>query len=246
MLELPPQKMLQPRAVGALPALQEGLNLVIGRPGLFGLLPWLVLCSRALLVACILLLASVFELDRWFWETNGVALLSVSQDTWALVLLGVAALLAFEHLAVHFVGKVMLLTLREQEWRLSDVFTYKEIASTAVVRLCLLVALVLTVASLGLCSLIALPVFYAFYFVVDRSLGPFAACAMGGRMVVTHFGTVVLFEFVSLGLLLCGLIACGVGLVPAYLITTAGRAALYDQLATTSQRLRKSNGSAVA
>lgn len=246
MVGLPPQSSLQPRAVGVLPALQEGLNLIIGHPGLFVLLPCLVLCCRALLAASAVLVVSVFELDRWFWETQGVTPIHVSQDTWALVALVVVALLVVEHLIVHFVGKAMLLTLRGAEWRASEMFTYGTLASTAAVRLCVHVVLVSTVASLGLFGIFGLPVFYAFYWVVDRSLSPFVACARAGRMVVTHFGTVLLFECVSLGLLLCGLLACGMGVFPAYLITTAGRAALYDQLATTLPHSPKRQGSPVA
>jgi uncharacterized membrane protein len=246
LIELPPQSSLQPRAVGALPALQEGLNWVIGHPGLFALLPCLVLCCRALLAASAVLVFGVFELDRWFWETNGVALIHFSQDTWTLIVLAVVGLLVLEHLLVHLVAKAMLLTLRGVEWQISEMFSYGALASTAAVRLCAHVVLVSTVASLGLLGILVLPVLYAFYLVVDRALSPFAACARGGRMVVTHFGTVLLFECVSLGLLLGGLLACGMGVIPAYLITTAGRAALYDQLATTLLHSPKRQGSAVA
>ncbi len=225
--------MNQPRAVGALPALEEGLNVVISRPGLFGFVPCLVLGVRACLGAGALIIASAFGLDQLFWELNGVALFDVSQDTWALAAIVGGGLLAVEHIAVHLVITTTLATLRRQDWTLPEVLRTKSVLTTAALRVLGYVAVVTGFLLLGFGAILALPLVFAPYFAADRGLGAFDSCARGARLVVNHFGTIVFFEFISLGLLLCGFLVCGIGFVPAYLVTTAGRAALYDQLATT-------------
>jgi uncharacterized membrane protein len=223
----------QPRAVGALFALEEGLNVVISRPGLFGFVPCLVLGVRACIGAGALIIASAVGIDQLFWELNGVALFEVSQDTWALAAMGGGGLLIVEHLAVHLVITTIPLTLRGQKWTLREVLRTKSLLTTAVLRMLGYVAVVTGFLLFGFGVILALPLVFAPYYAADQGLGAFGSCARGARLVVNHFGTIVFFEFISLGLLLCGFLVCGIGFVPAYLVTTAGRAALYDQLATT-------------
>ncbi len=226
--------MNQPRAIGALHALEEGLNAVIGRPGLFGFVPCLVLVIRACVGAGALIVASAFGLDQLFWELNGASLFEVSQDTWALVAMVGGGLLVVEHLAVHLVITTIPRTLRGQDWTLQEVLRAKPLLTTAALRVLGYLAVATGFLLLGFGVILALPLVFAPYFAADQSLGAFASCARGARLVVNHFGTIVFFEFVSLGLLLCGFLVCGIGFVPAYLVTTAGRAALYDQLSQTA------------
>jgi len=129
-------------------------------------------------------------------------------------------------------------SLRQEPWRLREVFVPRTLLVAAVVRLTTYVALGAGLLVLGVGSTLALPLVLAPFFVADKGLGVFAACARSGTLVLRHFGTVLLFEFVSLGLLLCGLLLCGVGIVPAYVLVTAGRAALYEQLTSAAPPLR--------
>lgn len=215
-----------------MPALEEGLNVVISRPGLFGFVPCVVLLIRACLAATAVVVASAFGLDRLLWELNGVSLFEVSRDAWALAAMVGGGLLLVEHLAVHVVVTTIPLTLREQAWTLREVVGTEPVLTTAALRVLGYLAVATCSLLCGFGAILALPLVFAPYFAACQRLGVFASCASAGRLVVNHFGTIVFFEFISLGLLLCGFLVCGIGIVPAYLVTTAGRAALYDQLAT--------------
>lgn len=227
--------MNQPRAIGALPALDEGVNLLLSRPALFGLMPCLVLFIRFCLLGLAALVGAAYGLDQWFWESSGRSLFEVSDDAWTWLGITATGLLFIEHLAVTLLVKVLPVTLRNQTWQLAEVWTVETLAVTAVLRLALYVSLAVGVLLAGVGALLALPFAYAVFYAADLRLGVFAASARSFRLVVSHFVTVLLFEFIALGLLITGFLVCGLGVLPAYLVTTASRAALYDQLATSSR-----------
>jgi hypothetical protein len=225
----------QPRAIGALPALDEGFNLLLSRPALFGLTPCLVLFIRFCFLGLTALVGAAYGLDQWFWESSGSSLFEVSDDTWAWLGIAASGLLLAEHLAVTLLIKVLPVTLRNHTWQLGEVWSVESLVVTAVLRLALYVSVVMGILLAGVGVLLALPFAYAPFFAADLRLGVFASTARGFRLVVSHFGTVLLFEFIALGLLITGFLVCGLGVLPAYLVTTASRAALYDQLATSSR-----------
>lgn len=220
----------QPRAVSALLAFDEGLNLLIGRPALFGLLPCGVLVLRLAILLLALLAASAFGFDWWMWQTLGQSPFRLPEGTWAAFALVVAALIAAEHATIHLLLACLPRSLRGQPWRLDEVFTAKTLCATALLRFATYVAVGVGLILLGLGTALALPLVLAPFYAADRGLGIFAACHRSSAIVLRHFGTVLLFEFISWGLLLCGLLLCGVGLFPAYVVVTASRAALYEQL----------------
>lgn len=227
--------MNQPRATGALAALDEGFNLLLSRPALFGLTACLVLFLRLCLLGLAAVVGTAYGLDQWFWEASGSSLLEVSDDMWTWLFLFAAGLLFVEHLGVTLLVKVLPVTLRNHTWQLGEMWAAEVLAGTAVLRLALYVTLAVGVSLGGVGVLLALPFAYAIFHAADLRLGVFAASARGFRLIVSHFGTVLLFEFIALGLLITGFLVCGLGVLPAYLVTTASRAALYDQLATSTR-----------
>lgn len=220
----------QPRAIGALIALDEGLNLIIARPALYGLLPCAVLGLRSVVLLLLLLAAGAYGFDWWTWQTMGRSLFELPEGAWSAFALVIAGLLAAEHASIHFLLACLPRSLRQQRGSLRDVFTADKLLSTLLVRLVTYLALGVGFAMLGVGSALALPLVLAPFYAADQGLGVGSAIARSSKVVLGHFGTVLLFEFVSLGLLVCGFLLCGVGLLPAYVLVTAGRAALYDQL----------------
>lgn len=228
----------QPRAIGALIAFDAGMNLLIARPAAYGLLPVVIVLLRLALLGLLLLAASAWGFDWWAWTTLGQSPFQLPEGTWTTFGLVVGALAVAEHAALHFLLVALPRSLRHQEWPLRSAFTWRALALTALVRLVTYLALGVGFSMFGVGTLLALPLVLSPYLVADKGLGVFAACARSSTLVLRHFGTALLFEFVSLGLLLCGLLLCGVGLIPAYVLVTAGRAALYEQLTdeTTARR----------
>lgn len=224
----------QPRAVGALIAFDAGLNLLIARPVSFGLLPVGIFALRFVLLGLALLVASASGFDWWAWTTLGQSPFQLPEGTWTVFGLVTATLVFAEHAAVFFLLVVLPRSLRQREWQLQEAFTWQALIVTAIVRVITYLALGFGLLMLGVGSLLALPLVLASHFAADKNLGVFAACARSTSLVLRHFGTVLLFEFVSLGLMFCGFLLCGVGLIPAYVLVTAGRAALYEQLTSVT------------
>jgi uncharacterized membrane protein len=197
-----------------------------------------VLLLRSAILVALLLAASAYGFDWWIWQTMGRSPFQLPEGTWTLFSMALTAVAVAEHAAIHLLLVCLPRSMRREPWQLQAVFTPTTLLVSAAVRWITYLALGVGLLLLGIGTLLALPLVLAPYYAADQGLGVFAACARSSTLVLRHFGTVLLFEFVSLGLLLCGFLLCGVGFVPAYVLVTAGRAALYEQLtgAMSTQR----------
>lgn len=221
---------VQPRALGTSSALDEGLNLVIAQPSLFGLLPCVVLMLRL----TILLLGSMFAVtagfDWWMRDSFGYTWLRLPAGSSSVLGCVLGVLIASEHALVHLLIGCMPRALRREPLRVRELFTPRALLVTAGLRLATYAAAGVGLVLLGVGAVLALPLVFAAFYAADERDGIFAAVSRSSETVLRHFGKVLLFEFVSFGLLLCGSLLCGVGILPAYVLVTASRAALYEQL----------------
>lgn len=225
---------VQPRAIGALSAFDEGMNLVLARPALFGLLPIGVLLARLSVALLLALAAGAFGIDWLSFSVFGQSPFQLPQGFWTVFGFVVAGLLLAEHCAIHLLLVCLPRASRRErtDWR--DAFAPKTVIMTGLVRVLTYLAFGAGFLLLGVGTALAMPLALAPFYAADQRLDVYDAVKCSTAAVLRHFGTVLLFEFISLGLLLCGLFVCGVGLIPAYILVTASRAALYEQLTSAA------------
>ena len=215
-------------------AFDEGMNLVLARPALFGLAPVAVLAIRLSVVGLLLIVAGAYGIDWLSFAALGQSPFQLPEDTWTIFGGVVAAMLLLEHCVIHLLLVCLPRALRRERIHLPDALAPKALLMSALVRLATYVAFGVGFMLLGIGTALAVPLALAPFYAADKGLDAYDAVKCSTAVVLRHFGTVLLFEFISLGLLLCGLLVCGVGLIPAYILVTASRAALYEQLTSTA------------
>src|SRR5690606_7240713 len=109
-----------------------------------------------------------------------------------------------------------------------DYFDPRRLFVGLLVRLIVAATFIIGLSLAGIGVVLCLPWLHALHYAADQDQGPLKACLLSWSAAKRSFGNILLFELGALALYFGGLLACGVGVIGAYVVVTASRAACYE------------------
>jgi len=202
--------------------------LIAQHPFLLGVMPCVLLTLRLLLVVMVAGGLAAVSFQRALAEAHGIELVQWGALEWTASGIVLGALLACEHVTTISLCRATPRLMRAEALGLDDYFQPRRLLVGLVVRAIVGATVVFGLSLAGVGIVLCLPWLHATYYAADQDCGPLDALLNSWKAAKRNAGLVLLFELGALVTLIAGLFVCGVGVVGAYVVVTASRAACYE------------------